>query len=39
MDMSEHIKYWLDSAAHDIDVADTLYKTENMIGAFSLVIL
>lgn len=28
MDMREHIKYWLDSAAHDIDVADTLYKTE-----------
>ncbi len=27
MDMREHMKYWLDSAAHDIDVAETLYET------------
>ncbi len=27
MDIREHIKYWLDSAAHDFDVVETLYKS------------
>ncbi|HEC98739.1 MAG TPA: HEPN domain-containing protein [Nitrospirae bacterium] len=27
MDKRNHIKYWLDSAAHDFDVVETLYKT------------
>jgi len=26
MDKNQHIQYWLDSAAHDLDVAETLFQ-------------
>jgi len=27
MKIDEHIKYWLDSAAHDLDVAESLFES------------
>ncbi|NOZ61861.1 MAG: HEPN domain-containing protein [Calditrichaeota bacterium] len=28
MNIDEHIKYWLESAEHDLDVSDSLFKSE-----------
>ena len=36
MDIKEHIDYWLKSAAHDMEVAETLFKIRNTTGVYSL---
>ncbi len=39
MTQEEHIKYWLDSADHDLDTANTLFSSgKNMTGVYLFVI-
>jgi len=37
MKSEEHIQFWLESAAHDLDAAESLFATGNTTGAFFLV--